>query len=131
MGLEPLPEATKARKAVHPDWILVSWLNGQRISWPEPFGTEGKPEAQAFAERFFPLIHKLFAENWFKLHPIREETGGFEGLLDGVNLIRNGKVRGTKLVYYTADRKPAKLDVETNAAPMDAVASVPVIVASA
>jgi hypothetical protein len=108
VGLEPLPDATKARKAVSPDWILVSWLNGMKVSWPEPFGTEGKPETQAFAEDFFPRIHKLFSDNWFKLHPISEVTGGFEALLEGIDLVRNGKVRGTKLVYRTADRKAAE-----------------------
>ncbi|EME40775.1 hypothetical protein DOTSEDRAFT_65424 [Dothistroma septosporum NZE10] len=105
VGLEPLPESTNKRKAVVPDWILVSWLTGQKISWPAPFGTDGMPEAKAFAERFFPFIHALFTDGWFKAHPIREEPGGLEGLLDGVMLLRQGKIRGQKLVYRIADRK--------------------------
>jgi hypothetical protein len=33
------------------------------------------------------------------------ESGGFEGLVDGVKLIRQGKIKGQKLIYQTADRK--------------------------
>lgn len=65
----------------------------------------------AFAERFFPQIHELFTQGWFKSHPLREEPGGFEGLMDGIKLVRQGKVKGQKLIYRTADRMPASESV--------------------
>ena len=82
-------------------------MRGLPISWPEPFGTEGKPEARAFAQRFFPYIHPLFASGELKAHPTCQEPGGFEGLLDGVARLRKGQVRGQKLVYKTTDRRIA------------------------
>ena len=82
-------------------------MRGLPISWPEPFGTQGKPEARDFAVKFFPYIHKLFTAGELKSHPISVESGGFEGLLDGVSSIRKGKVSGQKLVYRTAEMKPA------------------------
>lgn len=81
-------------------------MRGLPISWPEPFGTQGKPEAREFAINFFPRIHELFSSGELKSHPISKEAGGFEGLLDGVALIRKGEISGKKLVYRTADRKP-------------------------
>ncbi|KAE8150737.1 hypothetical protein BDV25DRAFT_129350 [Aspergillus avenaceus] len=105
VGLEPYPETAANRRAVAADWILATWMRGLPISWPEPFGTPGKPEAREFAKNFFPYIHPLFTSGQLKSHPIREEPDGFEGLLDGVSLIRKGQVSGQKLVYRTADRR--------------------------
>ncbi|KAB8238393.1 zinc-binding alcohol dehydrogenase family protein [Aspergillus alliaceus] len=105
VGLEPYPETADSRRTVAPDWILATWMRGLPISWPEPFGTQGKPEAREFARNFFPYIHPLFSAGQLKTHPIREEPDGFEGLLDGVALIRKGQINGQKLVYRTADRR--------------------------
>ncbi|KAI4182881.1 MAG: hypothetical protein LQ346_006460 [Caloplaca aetnensis] len=106
VGLEPYPAETATRRAVQPDWILATWMRGLPISWPEPFGTaNGKPECHDFALTFFPHIYPLFEAGELKSHPIRSEADGFEGLLDGVALLRKGKVSGQKLVYRTADRR--------------------------
>ena len=106
VGLEPYPDTAATRKAVIPDWILVTWMRGLPISWPEPFGTEAaKPGYQAFGREVMPKLHRLFAEGKLSSHPIREEKDGFEGLLDGVDLLRKGKVRGEKLVYRTQERR--------------------------
>ncbi len=53
-----------------------------------------------------PKIHPLFEARKLKSHPIRSEPDGFEGLLDGIMLLRKGKVSGQKLVYRTADQRP-------------------------
>ncbi|KAI1344559.1 putative alcohol dehydrogenase [Xylariaceae sp. FL0016] len=105
VGLEPYPERTANRKAVRPDWILSSWMRGLPCSWPEPFGTKGMPDARDFAHSFFPKIHLMFTAGELKEHPTRVDPDGFEGLLDGVTLLRKGKVRGEKLVYRTAERR--------------------------
>ena len=84
----------------------MTWMRGLPISWPEPFGTEtAKPGYQAFAREVMPKVHRLFEEGNLLSHPVREEKDGFEGLLDGVDLLRKGKVRGEKLVYRTQDRR--------------------------
>ena len=81
-------------------------MRGLPISWPAPFGTEtAKPGYQAFGREVMPKLHRLFEEGKLSSHPIREEKDGFEGLLDGVDLMRKGKVRGEKLVYRTQERR--------------------------
>lgn len=52
----------------------------------------------------WPILNPVFEAGELKAHPIRVEKGGFEGLLDGVSLVRKGKVSGVKLVYRTMDR---------------------------
>ena len=106
VALEPLPDAAATRKAVQPDWILVTWMRGLPISWPAPFGTEtAKPGYQAFGREVMPKLHRLFEAGMLSPHPVREEKNGFEGLIDGVDLLRKGKVRGEKLVYRTRERR--------------------------
>ena len=83
-------------------------MRGLPISWPEPFGAEtAKPGYQAFGREVMPKLHRLFEEGKLLAHPVREEKNGFEGLLDGVDLLRKGKGRGEKLVYRTQDRRSA------------------------
>jgi hypothetical protein len=52
-------------------------------------------------------MNPIFESGEIKAHPIRVESDGFEGLLDGVALLREGKIRGEKLIYRTADRRQA------------------------
>ncbi|KAI0484818.1 putative alcohol dehydrogenase [Xylariaceae sp. FL0804] len=105
VGLEPYPDGKANRRTVRPDWILSSWMRGLPCSWPEPFGTEGMPRAREFANSFFPRIHEMFTAGELREHPTRTDPDGFEGLLDGVTLLRKGKVRGTKLVYRSQERR--------------------------
>ena len=53
------------------------------------------------------------------------ESGGFEGLIDGIKLIRQGKIKGQKLIYQTADRKVVVEDVpKAEAVAMDVAPTV-------
>lgn len=103
--MEPYPEQAATRRAVSPDWCLATWLRGLPISWPEPFGTPGKPECVSFKRAIWPCLNRMFEAAEFKSHPIRTEPNGFEGVIDGIGLLRKGKVRGVKLVYKTSERK--------------------------
>ncbi|KAI1503276.1 putative alcohol dehydrogenase [Biscogniauxia marginata] len=107
VGLEPYPERVANRRVIQPDWILSSWMRGLPCSWPEPFATKGMPAARAFATDFFPVVHKMFSAGELREHPTRTEPEGFEGLLDGISLVRKGKISGQKLVYRVAERRMA------------------------
>lgn len=51
-----------------------------------------------FGKRFWAMAEKLIAEKKIKLFPTVTE-GGFEGILQGLELLRKNKVSGQKLVY--------------------------------
>jgi len=55
------------------------------------------------------------------------ESGGFEGLIDGIKLIRQGKIKGQKLIYQTTDRKSEVESVPVSAAAMDAQPLAPAV----
>ncbi|KAL0263387.1 hypothetical protein SLS55_002367 [Diplodia seriata] len=53
----------------------------------------------AFAARFWKLTEELLAQGKLKVHPPQVREGGLEGVLDGLEDLRQDKVSGVKLVY--------------------------------
>ncbi len=60
-----------------------------------------KPEDFEFAKMFWDLSAKLLVEGKVKVHKpsVNEGGSGLEGVLKGLQLMREGKVSGRKLVY--------------------------------
>lgn len=52
-----------------------------------------------FAEKFWDLSTKLMAEGKIKVPPMKVGKNGLEGVFEGLDALRNGKVSGQKLVY--------------------------------
>ncbi|KAJ6117560.1 hypothetical protein N7512_007285 [Penicillium capsulatum] len=48
---------------------------------------------------FWKIAHDLLAEGQLKVHPVRAEKGGLEGVLKGLDELQEGNVSGQKLVY--------------------------------
>ncbi|KAK3111725.1 hypothetical protein LTR53_012732 [Teratosphaeriaceae sp. CCFEE 6253] len=48
---------------------------------------------------FWELAEKLLAEKKIQVHPPRLEKGGLQGVFDGLQQLKEGKVSGVKLVY--------------------------------
>jgi hypothetical protein len=64
---------------------------------------EGNAEDFEFAKMFTSLTEQLLAEGKLKPHPVKLGEGGFQGVLEGVKLMRDGKVSGEKFVDRTTD----------------------------
>ncbi|KAL2841138.1 chaperonin 10-like protein [Aspergillus pseudoustus] len=64
-----------------------------------PRAIGAKPEDREFAERIAGIVEKTLAEGKLQVHPPELCSGGLEGVLDGLQRMREGKVSGTKLVY--------------------------------
>lgn len=57
------------------------------------------PEDHAFGIRFWKLARELFAQGKIQAHPIEEKSGRLTGVLNGLNEMREGKIRASKWVY--------------------------------
>lgn len=59
-----------------------------------------------FTVGFMGLVEKLLQKGKLKNHPVSVNRQGtdFEGIMQGINLLREGKVSGTKLVYNIQQR---------------------------
>ena len=67
-----------------------------------------KPEDFEYAANFANIAEKLVAEGKVKPHPRTLKPGGLGGIINGMNLLRQGKVSGEKLVYRIAETPPAR-----------------------
>lgn len=70
---------------------------------PKARRVEGNKEDFDFAKKFGELASALLAEGKIEVHPPTVKPGGLAGVLDGLQLMREGKVSGEKLVYRVAD----------------------------
>jgi NADPH:quinone reductase-like Zn-dependent oxidoreductase len=98
-ALDPFPQRAHTRKVIHPDWILATRVRGEDCIWPEPFGAKGNPKTRAFADELWVGVTPLLQSGKLKFHPLRHMEGAFEGILEGLNILRRGEVSGQKLVY--------------------------------
>ena len=58
-----------------------------------------KPDDYGFAVKFMKLVQGLLSQDELKVHPVSLQQGGLDGVMDGVNKMREGSVSGVKLVY--------------------------------
>ncbi|TQV90063.1 alcohol dehydrogenase [Cordyceps javanica] len=100
-ALDPFDEALVSRKAIKLDWILTLTLMGRGSVWPKPFGCEPDETLLTWGVGLAEVVETLIAKNSaiFKPHPIRLIEGGLGAIPDGIDSIRQGQVRGFKLVY--------------------------------
>lgn len=62
-------------------------------NWP------ASEEDYEFGKRWMDLTEKVVAEGALKPHPTKVGPGGLDGVLKGIEDLREGKVSGEKLVY--------------------------------
>jgi hypothetical protein len=62
---------------------------------------EAVPENYRLSSQFWEVAQKLFAEGKLVAHPqkVNLDGEGLEGVLKGMQIMRDGKVSGFKLVY--------------------------------
>lgn len=60
---------------------------------------EAKPDSLAWAVKYLPIVETLWKEGKWKAHPQRIGIGGLQGVLEGLQILRDGKYSGEKLVY--------------------------------
>ncbi|KNG79919.1 putative alcohol dehydrogenase, partial [Aspergillus nomiae NRRL 13137] len=68
-----------------------------------PREVPAQPGDRAFMEQFSGIFQDLLTSGKIKTHPPRIGNAGLNGILDGLQLLRDGKVRGEKLVYNIRD----------------------------
>lgn len=61
------------------------------------------PEDFHFAVKFWAMTEQLLKEGKVKVHPVTKRPGGLEGILEGLQEMREGRVSGGKLVYTLSD----------------------------
>ncbi|KAJ6015903.1 protein TOXD [Penicillium herquei] len=86
------------RANVNDRWTLAYTAIGEEFMfgdtpWP------AKPEDKEFAAGFWTLAEQLLADGKIKVHTPKVNPGGLNGVLNGLQLLKENKVSGEKLVY--------------------------------
>ncbi|KAM3502511.1 hypothetical protein MY10362_004805 [Beauveria mimosiformis] len=100
-ALDPFDASLIRRKAVRSDWVLTITLMGRGCVWPKPFYCEPDAALLKWGIELAEVAETVLAEavDSLKPHPIRIMEGGLEAVPSGIDAIRQGQVRGFKLVY--------------------------------
>jgi hypothetical protein len=64
---------------------------------------DAKPEDFEFGKSFMELTDKLLKEKKIRVHRFDVRPGGLNGIMDGLEDMKEGRVSGTKLVYRISD----------------------------
>lgn len=86
------------RKNVNTHFTVAYTISGEDFKYGDRL-IPGKPEDKAYAEMFFPIAETLLAQGKVKVHPTKVGKEGLKGVLEGLEMLKNGKVSGEKLVY--------------------------------
>jgi hypothetical protein len=98
-SLEALNDAWHTRRTVHVHFVAGYEANGKVLHLGrEPYTRPYSPERHELGRRATREMQFLVDRGLVKCHPVRELEGGWQAILDGLDLLRAGRVRRQKLV---------------------------------
>ena len=98
VSLELCKPEWKTRKAVKSEFVMGYEMFGKGVLLEGDYGRapdEGKKER---AVEWCRVMQGLVDEGKIRSHPVMVVEGGWEGVLEGLERLRRGEVRGEKLV---------------------------------
>ncbi|KAJ5920003.1 hypothetical protein N7516_010861 [Penicillium verrucosum] len=97
-ALEQYQEGLCSRKVIKHELVMGGAISGRGVELPDPYGIPPRPEIGIWARSWYAELQKLIDNGKLKACPIKIIPGKFEGILEGLDMLRNGKVSGKKLV---------------------------------
>ncbi|TGO45660.1 hypothetical protein BCON_0375g00080 [Botryotinia convoluta] len=104
VSLDPFnARVERSRADVKPFFCYALTIFGIPIELSGEFARDAKPEDRKLAERFVKTAEKLIEKGRLKAHPTMLKSGGLGGIAGSIDLLRKGKVSGSKLVFNVVD----------------------------
>lgn len=99
VSLEPPSNTVAAtRKNVSTDWVMMLSMFGKKVVLDGKFGRPANSQNYEFAVDWFKRAEILLGEGLLIPHPVRILPGGLEGVINGLEELKMGKIKGEKLV---------------------------------
>nr|BBJ34511.1 putative enoylreductase [Alternaria solani] len=102
VALDSFPLRGHTRRTVRPDWVCTYTQFGEPVAWAPPYNFDARPGDRRCAEAWYALAQHLLDKSLLEPHPKEERAGGLAAVADGMQEVRQGLVRGKKLVYPIA-----------------------------
>ena len=102
-SLEHAPEEWRTRKAVKMDMLMTYVVMGREVKLDGVYHRDADPAKLDLGARWSQEVQKLADQGHLKCHPVREVPGKWQGIIQGLEMLRGGQVRGQKLVVRVGD----------------------------
>ncbi|KAF7596236.1 hypothetical protein BBP40_002769 [Aspergillus hancockii] len=101
VAVEPFRDTVTAQRAltIQPSWLLAVTIFGRKVELDGEYARDIRPEDHRFAVEFTARMQRLLDQGQLHPHPIKVMAGGWEGVIEGVDMIRKQAMSGQKLVY--------------------------------
>ncbi|KAF2431632.1 putative zinc-binding dehydrogenase family oxidoreductase [Tothia fuscella] len=99
VGLELLPENGPSKRTVKSSWVMGQSIFGKELHLGGGYQRPAIAQQREIGRWWFGILERLWAEGKIRPHPVKVGEGSFEGILEGVDLMRKRKVAREKLVY--------------------------------
>jgi NADPH:quinone reductase-like Zn-dependent oxidoreductase len=97
-ALEQYQESLCTRRTVKHHFIMGPAINGYGVILPEPYGVAPDPELHEWSKGFYQTIQGLITAKRLKPLPAKKLPGKFQGILEGLDILRSRETSGTKLI---------------------------------
>ncbi len=96
--LEAYPEDLHTRKTVTPNLVMGISILGKTIALDHGYGSEASPERRKLGVKWYQDLQKALDAGKIRSHPVRIFPGSFQGILEGLKLLKSRQVSAQKLV---------------------------------
>ncbi|KAJ5683573.1 hypothetical protein N7462_006738 [Penicillium macrosclerotiorum] len=97
-ALEQYQEHLCSRKTVKHELVMGGAISGKGVELPEPYGIPPKPEIGVWARSWYRTVEKLVSTGQLRPCPVDLLPGKFDGIMKGLDMLREGSVSGKKLI---------------------------------
>ncbi|KAG6003603.1 putative secondary metabolism biosynthetic enzyme, partial [Claviceps maximensis] len=101
-SLDYAPPEWRTRKSVNVDMPLAYAIWGKEIKLRDLYYRKADPTKLELGIRWRHEIQMLLDKGQIKCHPVREVLGRWNGIIQGLNMLKAKQVRGQKLVVRIA-----------------------------
>ncbi|KAF3769435.1 GroES-like protein [Cryphonectria parasitica EP155] len=99
--VEPFRDAIAAQRphTIKPSWLLALTVFGRKVALDGDYARDPSPEDHRLAVELTKQVQVWLDRGQISVHPVKIMTGGWDAVLEGVDIIRKQAVSGQKLVY--------------------------------
>lgn len=101
VSLEPFAKGVAKTRAltIEPSWVMVLTIFGRKVALDGEYGREARHEDRVLGAQGFAAVQNLLDRGLIDTHPVEALSGGWEGVVRGVDRVRSQPPSGQKLVY--------------------------------
>ncbi|KAL8679554.1 MAG: hypothetical protein Q9186_004174 [Xanthomendoza sp. 1 TL-2023] len=104
VSLEPFRDTVAQTRplTIEPSWVMGLTIFGHKVDLEGEYGREARPHDRQLGVQAFVAIQSLLDRGLIDTHPVKRMPGRWNGVVEGVDVIRSQALSGQKLVYSVA-----------------------------